>query len=343
MKRAFTLIEVLVVVAIIALLVAILLPSLKKAREEARAVICGSNMKQAISGALMKSHELALESRWKTNLGYAVPSLKSSQGQTEIFTCANDPNPLPIPAVYDQMTTGGFSGMVSADAVFNRVFDRGNGQWTLDIQDQLQEDTFGGDAYNDPAGDLLIDYEAHNKGQLFGPGSARIGVVSGWQHDVVTYKGTMLWRDVSGQTPETTLPFLWMSYGLNASAGLKGVKGNPALIFESRKLGLFPETLGNYPSDHLARALRFRHGGNAGKRELQGYDYALPSNFNRPYGQPTTVDQHYEPRQFMNVGFLDGHVERMGYWQVFTIQNLAKPKPKIPVWFGSRRSGTISF
>jgi prepilin-type N-terminal cleavage/methylation domain-containing protein len=45
-KSGFTLIELLVVVAIIAVLVAILLPALKQARENARKVVCESNMRQ---------------------------------------------------------------------------------------------------------------------------------------------------------------------------------------------------------------------------------------------------------------------------------------------------------
>jgi len=67
-RCGFTLIELLVVVAIIALLISILLPSLRRAREEAQAVVCMSNEKQILYALAMYQDE------WK---GYMPQNLWS--------------------------------------------------------------------------------------------------------------------------------------------------------------------------------------------------------------------------------------------------------------------------
>ncbi|MBI4580452.1 MAG: type II secretion system protein [Planctomycetes bacterium] len=100
-RRGFTLIEVLVVVALIALLVSILLPSLRLAREQSKAVVCQSDLRQIMLGLRLYQQDhrgwLPLNAWSEYDWGVSKKNLwfyklqKKYMPDPKIYICPSDP------------------------------------------------------------------------------------------------------------------------------------------------------------------------------------------------------------------------------------------------------------
>jgi len=341
--HGFTLIEVLVVVAIIALLIAILLPALRAAKERARNAVCLSNLKQCVTGATIHLLQAGMrKERISVNFGWAVPTLKLVGGQTGIFTCPDDPDPKPIPGLNVRISDG---TVTSTDAIFNRYRREDGGLRGVDVQDSLGGTQYAGDSYSNPADiDLLFKYYVTKGATLADVTLAQ--KESALEFAVADYKGKTLWPQASSAIGKSArLPILWMSYGANASAGTRHTKGNPILLIESTKPGIFPVDLyerrnqdGSYKIGYkadnpLSKPLRFRHGGRTNTPAISSGDYTQvhPPTFING----NAVDNSYQKREQINAAFYDGHAESLHYKTVLR-------NPDSVLWVGTRKVQDMS-
>ncbi len=194
-KIAFTLIELLVVVAIIAVLVAILLPALSNARQIAKRVVCGHNLKQC--GVMLYAYAVdnnshvppALNNSWYmpsifyVNWGndhYDLPKMFKDAGCggiTKILICPNCPAyPIDEPdsrynqGLHDYMSYFYFPnrtrptfGLPSVD-VPTDLSDLGSQKWVM-MQDNCFKDQFDHYCFNHPTkGAEWTPFEAKSAG-----------------------------------------------------------------------------------------------------------------------------------------------------------------------------------
>src|SRR5437667_3774754 len=96
-KRAFTLVELLVVMAIIAVLIAILLPVLNRAKQQAQRVVCQANLRSIGLGLMMYVEDNDYyPGAWVNYSGHPAaiwPTLirKSMRGGSKVFYCPASP------------------------------------------------------------------------------------------------------------------------------------------------------------------------------------------------------------------------------------------------------------
>jgi len=92
-REAFTLIELLVVIAIIALLMAILVPTLRRVRNQGRAVVCQSNLKQwgTIMAAFVNENDGRFQDPYDrdrySDSGSGLWALGGGEAPTSMFHC----------------------------------------------------------------------------------------------------------------------------------------------------------------------------------------------------------------------------------------------------------------
>lgn len=165
-RRAFTLAEMLTVIAIIVALIAILLPIISAAWEHARQVRCLSNIRQVTQAYLEYSAEsenylLPLDSSG-AQVGYGspqddnqvIPAINRYLRSTPVFHCPSDPRERSLSYGINDFLAGSWAGYMHQNMrPLKRLLDARNGAGTFAV---IEETDFYPKATGDSGGFVVV-------------------------------------------------------------------------------------------------------------------------------------------------------------------------------------------
>jgi prepilin-type N-terminal cleavage/methylation domain-containing protein len=232
---AFTLLELVIVVAIIVLLVAILVPTLNSARAQARKAQCAANLHSLGTAIVTRQGQMGLSNSFVNACG--LMDLRSYLADSRVYLCPEDV--APQVSTNAQIATFKNDTQTSANFIFDMAISPGTFCWQsvlsanhylLNFEDQQDLSGIDWSFYNfyldvttDAGGDVTLTSlsaapagdtkpDGLGSGKSWGPNT---GIGGGYSYQLVDLNGGVIKAPIKRGDTAVTLMSVPTSYGMN--------------------------------------------------------------------------------------------------------------------------------